>query len=327
MIITCKACNASFNLDESLLKPEGSKVRCSKCKEIFMAYPPVPPEEAEQPDEMISDVELDQEAEDDETGRLDDSGAGEPDVPEMDAMLSKEEIPEKEDDAGEAIEDFKLDLDLEPEPEKPSEEVEMEAKLEEPDKLDLSEMEDLLDETQVLEKESDVDEAIGDLELELEPEPEKPSEDVKMEAEPEEPDELDLSDIEELIDLDDPVTEEKDMAEPEDIELELDMEIEPDIEKAPEDMEASVETEELEEVDLSDIEKMFEAEEEETEKEAEPVDSALPEETLETELDEMEATADQPETADFSEPEEIDQKFAIEDTDQEDLPEEEIAHV
>ena len=319
MIITCKACNASFNLDESLLKPEGSKVRCSKCKEIFMAYPPVPPKEAEKPDEIISDLEFEQETEDFETGQLDDSGSGELDLPDMDKLFSEEEIPEKEGDVDEAVGDFELDLDLEPEPEKPSEDVEAEAK------LDLSEMEELLDETQVPEKEGDADKAIEDFELDLEPEPEKPSEDVEAEAKIEEPDELDLSDIEELIDLADPVTEEKDEPEPEEVELELDMEIEPEIEKAPEDIEASVEPEELEEVDLSDIEKMFEAEEEETEEE--PVDSALPEETSGTELDEIEATADKPETVDFSEPEEIDQEFAIEDTDQDDLSEEEIADV
>ena len=40
MIITCSQCGVSFNLNEDLLKPAGSKVRCSKCKHIFTAYPP-----------------------------------------------------------------------------------------------------------------------------------------------------------------------------------------------------------------------------------------------------------------------------------------------
>jgi predicted Zn finger-like uncharacterized protein len=39
MIITCEACNTSFNLDEKMLKPEGSKVRCSVCSKVFTAYP------------------------------------------------------------------------------------------------------------------------------------------------------------------------------------------------------------------------------------------------------------------------------------------------
>jgi len=86
----------------------------------------------------------------------------------------------------------------------------------------------------------------------------------------------------------------------------------------------SVEPEALEEIDLSDIEMMFETEEEETEEETEPVDSLLLEETSGIELDEIEAAADKLETVEFSETEEIEQKFAIEDIGQDDLSEEEI---
>ncbi|MBW2621232.1 MAG: zinc-ribbon domain-containing protein [Deltaproteobacteria bacterium] len=320
MIITCKACNASFNLNESLLKPEGSKVRCSKCKEVFIAYPPVPPKEAEKPDEIISDFEFEQETEDFETGQLDDSGSDELDLSDMDKLFSEEEIPEKED----AIDD--LEMDLEPEPEKTPEDVGAEVKLGEPDELDLPDMEELLDVTEIPGEKGDTDEAIEDfdLDLDLEPEPEKPSENVEAEAKLEEPDELDLSDIEELLELEDPITDEKDESEPEEVELELDTEMEPEIAKTPEDIEASVESEELEKVDLSDIEKMFETEEKEEE---ELFDSPLPEETSGAELDEVEETADKLETVESSETEEIEQEFTIEDTDQDDLSEEEIADV
>ena len=41
MIITCEKCSTKFNLDENLLKQTGSKVRCSKCQNIFLAYPPI----------------------------------------------------------------------------------------------------------------------------------------------------------------------------------------------------------------------------------------------------------------------------------------------
>ena len=44
MIITCGNCETSFNLNEKLLKPTGSKVRCSRCKNMFTAYPPDLPE-------------------------------------------------------------------------------------------------------------------------------------------------------------------------------------------------------------------------------------------------------------------------------------------
>jgi len=42
MIITCKECNSSFNVDDGLIKETGSKVRCSKCETIFLAYPHAP---------------------------------------------------------------------------------------------------------------------------------------------------------------------------------------------------------------------------------------------------------------------------------------------
>ncbi|MBW2679423.1 MAG: zinc-ribbon domain-containing protein [Deltaproteobacteria bacterium] len=332
MIITCKACNASFNLNESLLKPEGSKVRCSKCKKVFMAYPPAPPEEAKKPDEMLSglDLELEQETKDSETGQLDDSEFGELDLPDLEKLFAEEEVPEGQGDTDEGIEDFELDLDFEPESEKAPEHVEAEAKPGEPDEFDLSDMEDLLDITQVPEKQGDADEAIEDFELDLEldmdfePESEKAPEPVEAQSKIEEPDILDLSDIEELLDLEAPATQEKDGMEPEELELELDTDMEPEIEKVSEDDEASVEPEALEEIDLSDIEMMFDTEEEETEEEAEPVDSPLVEETSGTELDEIEAVADKLETVEFSETEEIEQKFEIEDTDEDDLSEEEI---
>ena len=47
MIITCGECNTSFNLDESFIKPSGSKVRCSVCKNIFTANPLLPPDDAD----------------------------------------------------------------------------------------------------------------------------------------------------------------------------------------------------------------------------------------------------------------------------------------
>jgi predicted Zn finger-like uncharacterized protein len=49
MIVQCENCEARFRLDESLLKEEGSKVRCSSCKRVFVVYPgegtppPTPP--------------------------------------------------------------------------------------------------------------------------------------------------------------------------------------------------------------------------------------------------------------------------------------------
>ncbi|OQY11165.1 MAG: hypothetical protein B6I30_07385, partial [Desulfobacteraceae bacterium 4572_187] len=39
MILTCNKCGIGFNFDENLLKETGTKVRCSKCKNVFTAYP------------------------------------------------------------------------------------------------------------------------------------------------------------------------------------------------------------------------------------------------------------------------------------------------
>ncbi|MBN2033542.1 MAG: zinc-ribbon domain-containing protein [Deltaproteobacteria bacterium] len=40
MIIECDKCKSLFRLDEGLLREEGSKVRCSVCKHVFISYPP-----------------------------------------------------------------------------------------------------------------------------------------------------------------------------------------------------------------------------------------------------------------------------------------------
>jgi len=41
MIIACQGCSRRFRLDENLLKPEGSKVRCARCGRIFTVRLPV----------------------------------------------------------------------------------------------------------------------------------------------------------------------------------------------------------------------------------------------------------------------------------------------
>ncbi|QTA87752.1 protein kinase domain-containing protein [Desulfonema magnum] len=42
MIVKCEKCQVAFNINDSLIRPEGSKLRCSKCKHIFTVYPPEP---------------------------------------------------------------------------------------------------------------------------------------------------------------------------------------------------------------------------------------------------------------------------------------------
>ena len=44
MYITCEQCSTIFRLDETRLKPTGSKVRCSQCGNLFIARPAAAPE-------------------------------------------------------------------------------------------------------------------------------------------------------------------------------------------------------------------------------------------------------------------------------------------
>ena len=57
MIVECEECEAKFNLNENLLKAGGSKVRCTKCKHVFTAYPPAVQEEAADEDLFDEDME------------------------------------------------------------------------------------------------------------------------------------------------------------------------------------------------------------------------------------------------------------------------------
>ena len=74
MIIPCKSCNAVFRLDSSLVKPAGTKVRCSKCKAVFKVYPPDNVDQRKHPrvktKNLISYVSYDK------TGQLTSQGLG-----------------------------------------------------------------------------------------------------------------------------------------------------------------------------------------------------------------------------------------------------------
>ena len=60
MIIECESCASKDNLDEGLLKSGGSKVRCSVCKNIFIAYPPEELLIEEPTTDMILEEELEE---------------------------------------------------------------------------------------------------------------------------------------------------------------------------------------------------------------------------------------------------------------------------
>jgi len=119
MIITCQQCETSFNLDEGILKPAGSKVRCSKCKHIFVAYPPAQAEKIEEA--LAEPAGMDMAGEDaEETAEADASPEtkGAADEEELDFSILDEDpgltTEPEETTAAEAEEEFDLsDLDKE----------------------------------------------------------------------------------------------------------------------------------------------------------------------------------------------------------------------
>ena len=50
MIVTCDACKTNFTVDESRIPPEGIKVRCSKCKHVFLV-------KKEAPEDFLSELD------------------------------------------------------------------------------------------------------------------------------------------------------------------------------------------------------------------------------------------------------------------------------
>ena len=96
MIVTCNECESSFNVDDSLIKADGSKVRCSKCSSVFVVHPEVPESElGGDADDLALDLDdgLDEGLDsDDELADLDmDSGADD-ELPDTGVGLDWERI-------------------------------------------------------------------------------------------------------------------------------------------------------------------------------------------------------------------------------------------
>jgi predicted Zn finger-like uncharacterized protein len=169
MIITCEKCYAKFNLDENLLKQTGSKVRCSKCQNIFLAYPPIEMEKLDKPAEEIvrpekRDVDLEQ-----------------PDVETVGSGAEAESVEQdKVSEEKAELEDFDLsDIDSlleesEPEETEPALEVEEE-------ELDLSDLD--LEETPETETKAKEEPEEVELELDAEPVAEETPEETELEFE------------------------------------------------------------------------------------------------------------------------------------------------
>jgi len=121
MLVTCTECDTSFTLEDSGIKESGSKVRCSRCKNIFVVYPPGSDSASVIPEAFAEEFE-DLEPGSGKTGEI--SEGEEIDFDELDKML----------EAGD-------DLDLE----EASEEVEEEPASPGVGDIDFSELEKALD--------------------------------------------------------------------------------------------------------------------------------------------------------------------------------------
>jgi predicted Zn finger-like uncharacterized protein len=131
MIITCEACNTSFNLDDKMLKPTGSKVRCSVCAKVFTAFPPEAPTPAPVEEPVASDPLAEAEA-DQKTDLASAAAMGSVDAADnLDAVVSTDahepETDILEEDTGMLLdEDNDLDFTVEEESKQDLSDVEIE---------------------------------------------------------------------------------------------------------------------------------------------------------------------------------------------------------
>lgn len=136
MFITCQNCDTTFRLDERLLKPGGSKVRCSQCSNVFVAYPQqleTPPPATEESD-TIGGVPVSTAADFPSEASLEEAPAGidmgelgsffEEEAPETQEAADEQSVAEAPLTEAEELDDIDtgdldLDFDMELEPEEP----------------------------------------------------------------------------------------------------------------------------------------------------------------------------------------------------------------
>ncbi|MEJ2168442.1 MAG: DUF3426 domain-containing protein [Desulfobacterales bacterium] len=253
MIITCEECNSSFNVNDSLIKDGGSKVRCSKCDSVFVAYPPMSDDDLA----LDSDERMPEQDEEFELEDLDSSLGdflSEDEAAEMPKRSSDtQEIELDLDDDLENLESFSEeeeaeasgfeDLELEMDDETLGESENSELGLDDEGDLDLS---DLGLEEEDLSAQPAADAEASDLELGFEETDQDEGEIGAADLNVEGADELDLSDLEQAIDSDASTTADV-AAKPENLNLSLEAE-------ELEDPDAGLEMEASEELDLSDLE-------------------------------------------------------------------------
>ena len=310
MIITCDECNSSFSVGDNLIKESGSKVRCSKCDSVFVAYPQViediaEPETGEDelgldgldsdlsdfledeedqnlamstdtddaPGDTEGELELDLDFDQDAAPDLikdDESIAGDG-LPELEELDSLDEVQPIADKVESDPEDLEFELDSK---------TDSELKLEGEDQLDLSDLELSLDEDTPPANTAET--SSNDLEFDLVSEEDGVADVAEADLEIETTDELDFSDLDFEIEgaLEAAQGSEAGEAEAKDLDLDLNLDLE-------DETVAGSEERGTDELDLSDLTDIIE------DKKA-PVAEAQPEELdldLEIESDDKEPAA------------------------------------
>jgi predicted Zn finger-like uncharacterized protein len=281
MIVTCKECESSFNVDDGLIKDGGSKVRCSKCSSVFVVYADTSDSElGEDADDFTLEVDEDLGAgleSDEEFGDLEIDDDADDELPNLEDMMDFDDdepaVEEADEDASGELE-LDMDLDLDEDEDAAAEEMESmdeeelgldleDENMAETDKSELGHVEasdegladldmDLDDLDQVEEADLDVEEP--DLELDAEEMEPTATEEIALH---DETDALDLSDLEDLVDSDaDMELEDMAVEASDDAGLDLDLDAE---EMEPTATEETAMHDETDALDLSDLEDLVDS--------------------------------------------------------------------
>ena len=270
MILTCSECDTSFNFDEKYIKDTGSKVRCSKCQNVFLVYPSVAGSDGaaasadESPAPTTEGV----------------TGLDELDLSKFDNMLDVETDSEEKTAASGATDDLGFELDLDLDDEHDSALDETGSDLDETDELDLSSLD--LDDAVEPDISSDDDSDELEFDLDFDSDASTGEAEPSLEADSDDDGEFDFG-------LDDS-TEMQSAAPSDDEGFELDLDLDFEDEADKEGIVSDSELEETQDLDLSDMENLFDT----GEVQASEIAAAETSDEFDFELDLSDESADDP---------------------------------
>jgi len=270
MILTCNECGIGFNFDENLLKETGSKVRCSKCKNVFTAYPSSSASQSEKTDFATEDEQAVAPGTESSPETSNDDGIElkNIDLSEIEGILGMDNEP----DTGGASPKGPGELDFDFTAEEDEGEATLESTLEseKTEELDLSEMDDIL----------------------------------KEDESSEETLSLDLSDMENILEVKDEAAEKSESSQEEDSGFELGLDLDTGEIEDEATLESTLESEKTEELDLSEMDNILKEDEEPE------IKSVSPDETIGLDLNfdtgEIEGEVAQESTLGLEKTEELD---------------------